>query len=193
MSRQGAGTSVPAPLAYLGGCMACVCGAAGPGCSVRPWAAARPLAVRAASLRLGASSRSPARPRHRPRAPQPGPPVPPAPYTPAAPAVLCVVVRRLDARPGPAGLASASNRSGLVVSVLSARPRRRPPAPWLGAMPRGALHTGGSSVPHSGVTVGGRLVRYGCGHCVKPSSPLLARALSPVKPTAPLLARNTCF
>ena len=144
MSRQGAGTSVPAPLAYLGGCVGVVCGAAGPGCSVRPWAAARPLAVRAASLRLGASSRSPARPRHRPRAPQPGPPVPPAPYTPAAPAVLCVVVRRLDARPGPAGLASASNRSGLVVSVLSAWPCRRPPAPWLGAMPRGALHTGGA-------------------------------------------------
>ena len=66
----------------------------GPGCSERPWAAARPRAVRAASLRLGASSRSPARPRHRPRAPQPGPPVPPAPSTPAAPGVL--------ARPGPA-------------------------------------------------------------------------------------------
>ena len=41
-----------------------------------PWAAARPLAVRAASLRLGASDRSSARPRHRPRAPQPGPPLP---------------------------------------------------------------------------------------------------------------------
>ena len=39
----------------------------GPGCLVRPWAAARPLAVRAASLRLGASSRSPARPCRRPR------------------------------------------------------------------------------------------------------------------------------
>ena len=50
-----------------------------------PWAAARPLAVRAASLRLGASARSPARPRHRPRAPQPGPPVPPAPFTPVGP------------------------------------------------------------------------------------------------------------
>ena len=46
---------------------------AGPGCFTCPWAAARPLAVRAASLRLGASPRSPARPRHRPRAPQPGP------------------------------------------------------------------------------------------------------------------------
>ena len=45
----------------------------GPGCFVCPWAAARPRAVRAASLRLGASPRSPARPRRRPRAPQPGP------------------------------------------------------------------------------------------------------------------------
>ena len=36
---------------------------AGPGCFTCPWAAARPLAVRAASLRLGASPRSPARPR----------------------------------------------------------------------------------------------------------------------------------
>ena len=35
----------------------------GPGCFVCPWAAARPRAVRAASLRLGASSRSPVRPR----------------------------------------------------------------------------------------------------------------------------------
>ena len=47
--------------------------AVGPGCSVCPWAAARPLAVRAASLRLGVSPRSPARPRHRPRAPQRSP------------------------------------------------------------------------------------------------------------------------
>ena len=40
---------------------------------VCPWAAARPQAVRAAALRSApASPRSPARPRHRPRAPQPG-------------------------------------------------------------------------------------------------------------------------
>ena len=37
--------------------------------------------------------------------------------------------RRLEARPGPAGLAAASNRSGLVVSVLSVSLRCRPPAP----------------------------------------------------------------
>ena len=48
----------------------------GPGRCVCWSAAARPLAVRAASLRLGASSRSPARPRRRPRAPQPGPTFP---------------------------------------------------------------------------------------------------------------------
>ena len=47
-------------------------------CFVRPgrcvcrWAAARPLAVRAASLRLGASDRSSARPRRRPWVLQPG-------------------------------------------------------------------------------------------------------------------------
>ena len=40
-------------------------------CSLHPRAAARPLAVRAASLRLGASARSPARPCRRPRALQP--------------------------------------------------------------------------------------------------------------------------
>ena len=40
---------------------------------MHPRAAACSRAVRAASLRLGASSRSPARPRRRPRAPQPGP------------------------------------------------------------------------------------------------------------------------
>ena len=75
----------------------------GPGCSVCPWAAARPRAVRAASRWLGASSRSPARPRHRPRAPQPGPPIPPAPSTPVEPGVPSVVsAPRLEARPGPA-------------------------------------------------------------------------------------------
>ena len=54
MSRQGAGTSVPAPLAYPGCCVACgatgVPGAGGPGRCVCRWAAARPRAVRAASF-----------------------------------------------------------------------------------------------------------------------------------------------
>ena len=43
---------------------------------------------RVADVWLCASSRSPARPRHRPRAPQPGPPDPPAPSTPASPRLL---------------------------------------------------------------------------------------------------------
>ena len=43
--------------------------------------AREPSAPRAS---LGASPRSPARPRHRPPAPRPGPPDPPAPSTPAA-------------------------------------------------------------------------------------------------------------
>ena len=40
MSRQGAGTSVPAPLAYLGGCAGVVGGVAGVACAVGPglWA-----------------------------------------------------------------------------------------------------------------------------------------------------------
>ena len=78
------------------------------GCLVRPWAAARPRAVRAASLRLGASSRSPARPRRRPRAPQPGPLDPPVPSTPVTRGVLCVARR---------------------VGATQARPCRRPRAP----------------------------------------------------------------
>ena len=78
---------------------------------------------------LGASSRSPARPRHRPRAPQPGPPVPPAPSTPLGP--LRLLLRGASAR-------------------CPARPRHRPPAPrpgpafWLvissSALLREALH-----------------------------------------------------
>ena len=90
-------------------------GAVGPGHCVCRWAAARPRAVRAASFARRVVSKpgqapppptgtaagpsgalhtggtcvawaSPARPRHRPRAPQPGPP---APSTPAALVVLC--------------------------------------------------------------------------------------------------------
>ena len=56
---------------------------------------------------LGASSRSPARPRHRPRAPQPCPPHPPALSTPAAPGVLtCGSARRLEAHLSPQALTS---------------------------------------------------------------------------------------
>ena len=77
-------------------------GCVGPGCFVCPWAAARPRVVRAASRWLGASARSPARPRHRPRAPQPGPPFPPAPSTPVEPGVLLAgSARWLEARLSP--------------------------------------------------------------------------------------------
>ena len=94
------------------------------GCSgrrrARPWGRAawcargrrpaREIATREPAARSG-RSRSPARPRHRPRAPQPGPasgdspvpPVPPAPFPPVGPGVLtCGSARRLEARPGPA-------------------------------------------------------------------------------------------
>ena len=97
--------------------------AVGPGCLVCPWAAARPRAVRAASLRLGASSRSPARPCRRPWAPQPCPPVPPASSTPAMPGLLtCGWARRLEARPGPA--AAHGHRSQTL------RPLRRSSSWW---------------------------------------------------------------
>ena len=102
--------------------------------------AREPSALRAS---LGVSTRCPARPRHRPPAPQPGPPVPPAPSTPVGPGVLaCGSVRRLEARPGPAaahrhrGRALRSlrrpphRRPQLGASSRSpARPRHRPPAP----------------------------------------------------------------
>ena len=67
---------------WCGRVRVCACGPSGvsgaacvfgPGCLVCPWAAARPRAVRAASLRPGTSARSPAMPCRRPRAPQPGP------------------------------------------------------------------------------------------------------------------------
>ena len=63
----------PEALRRFGPLLFLACPTAVPGCCACPWAAARPLAIRAASLRLGASSRSPARPCRRPRAPQPGP------------------------------------------------------------------------------------------------------------------------
>ena len=72
-------------------------GAGGPGRCVCRWAAARPLAVRAASCcllpRQISGRRAACPPARRPR---------------------CELrsARRLEARPGPAGLAAASNRSG---------------------------------------------------------------------------------
>ena len=78
--------------------------AVGPGCLVCPWAAARPRAVRAASLRLGASSRSPARPRRRPPAPSG------ALHTGGAWSLMCGSARRLVVRPG---LATAHGHGSL--------------------------------------------------------------------------------
>ena len=101
-----------------------------------PWAAARPLAVRAASLRLGASARSPARPCRRPRTPRPRPPVP------SAPAALC----RCVWRPGPA---AAHGHRGRALRTLRHPPHRRrcvvvcggqalPPPTDTAAMPPGS-------------------------------------------------------
>ena len=101
----------------------------GPGCFVCPWAAARPRAVRAASLRLGASARCPARPCgvlqsgvpvvrvlppwlcRRPRALQSGPTTPACHMRPQptdAIARLCSL--RGDRRPGGACLAGPRPR-----------------------------------------------------------------------------------
>ena len=75
--------------------------------------AREPSAPRAS---LGASSRSPARPRHRPPAPQPGPPDPPAPSTPAALVSLGL------SRPGPA---AAHRHRGQALRALRCPPHRR--------------------------------------------------------------------
>ena len=96
MSRQGAGTSVPAPLAYPAACRAGLLvvplvfrAPEGPAavCAGGRRPAREPSALRAS---LGASPRSPARPRRRPPAPRQ---VPPAPSTLAALAVwMCCLV-----------------------------------------------------------------------------------------------------
>ena len=87
--------------------------------------AREPSAPRAS---LGASSRSPARPRHRPPAPRPGPasgdspvpPVPPAPFPPVGPgALMCGSARRLEARPGPA---TAHGHRSLAIRRLRCSP-----------------------------------------------------------------------
>ena len=83
--------------------------------------AREPSAPRAS---LGASSRSPARPRHRPPAPRQ---VPPAPSTPVAPGCCVWLDTSPRSRPGTAGLVAASLRSA---PRLEARPcPPDPPAP----------------------------------------------------------------
>ena len=88
----------------------------------------------------------PARPRHRPRAPQSGPRVPPAPSTPVAPSVLCGAVQApppptgTAARPtGPSGALHIGGdwHAGVCLGALS----RSPPVP---SGPSGALHTCGA-------------------------------------------------
>ena len=97
----------------------------GPGCFVCPWAAARRISGVAMPRQIS-GRRVACPPARRPR---------------------CELrsARRLEARPGPAGLAAASNRAVLVVSVLSVSLRHRPwtpqPVPF---SPSGALHTGGT-------------------------------------------------
>ena len=106
MSRQGAGSSVPAPLAYPGGCAGVVCGVAG--------VAGVACAVRRAGLLgvlvgggLSAFCLWPRQISDRRAA------CPPA----SRPRRELRSARRLEARPGPAGLAAASNRSGCLCVV----------------------------------------------------------------------------
>ena len=117
--------------------------AVGPGCLVCPWAAARPRAVRAASLRLGASSRSPARPCRRPWAPQPDPPAPAALFIVVVPGIFSNFARNSLATCSNLEFASLGLQRFRVVSK-SARGKLcakfvwlcsccRPPAPRRGA------------------------------------------------------------
>ena len=117
--------------------------AVGPGCSVCPWAAARPRAVRAASLRLGASSRSPARPRRRPWAPQPDPPAPAALFIVVVPGIFSNFARNSLATCSNLEFASLglqrfrvvskSDRGKLCAKFVWLCSCRRPPAPRRGA------------------------------------------------------------
>ena len=103
----------------------------GPGCFVCPWAAARPLAVRAASFARRVGSK----PGQAPPPPTGTAARPSGPsgalHTSGAVSLTCGSARRLEARPGPAGLAAASNRSGVSVCCL-ARPRR--PRGWAASL-----------------------------------------------------------
>ena len=94
--------------------------------------------------------------------------------------------RRLEARPGPAGLAAASNRSGVSVCCPGQAP---PPPTGTAAGPSGILHT-----------CRAWLLACGSARCLnvwpdpsKPASPLLVRAEPQLKPSSPLRARNGCF
>ena len=114
-----------------------------------PWAAARPRVVRAASLTARSGrSRSPARPRHRPWAPQPGPASKPAralrslrrpPHRRRRIADVCSA-RRLVVRPGPA---TAHGHRSQASPRSPARPchRLRAPQPGPASKPARALRS----------------------------------------------------
>ena len=95
---------------------------------MRPWAAARPLAVRAASCARRVGSKPGQAPRF---AARPCPPVPPAPSTPV---VLCrwrvagcVVLKPGQALPPPTGTAA---RPRVLQLARALRSLRRPPLRW---------------------------------------------------------------
>ena len=113
--------------------------------------AREPSALRAS---LGASPRSPARPRHRPPAPRQ---IPPAPSAPVGPGVLGwgwrVALKPGQAPPPPTGTAvdpsGALHTGGVwcadVCLCFVSKPGQAPPPPTGTAVdPSGALHTGGA-------------------------------------------------
>ncbi len=149
----------------------------GPGCFVCPWAAARPRAVRAASLWLGASARSPARPRHRPRAPQPGPPDPPAPSTPVGPVVLMRI--HIIAEPIP-NFARNSPTSLSNSEIRSLELQRFPTLLKLHPIELRATFLGQTRNTHRPPHL-------------KPMTPLRSPWRTRLKPLTPLLAQNSQF
>ncbi len=172
----------------------------GPGCFVCPWAAARPRAVRAASLRLGASSRSPARPRHRPRAPQPGaywdPVARPQPSRPALTPLIPKPTRNFACN-SPETISNLQFRSlelqrfqtllkllpiELHATFLEGRPRhyqRAPQPPHNTRRP-----------PHLKPVTPMRVAHC---HEMKPPTPLRAPCRTRLKPLTPLLAQKSQF
>ena len=143
---------------------------------------------------LGALSCAPARPRHRPRAPQPGPPVPPAPSTPVGAGVLaCGWVRRLVVRlwlsisnfacNSPTALSNPEIRSlelQRFLTLLKLHPIELH-ATFL--RPGPATTHGRRGLAPSARWPG----------CLKPASPLRAGEVGQLKPASPLRVRNGCF
>ena len=126
------------------------------------------------------------------------PPVPSGPsgalHTGGAWSLMCGSARRLEARPGPAGLAAASNRSRFCMLPAQALSPPTGAAGWPSGR-SGTLHTCGPGrwrVLGASTRCPAALLSLAVTH-VKPSTPLLACALSPVKPTTPLHARYTHF